>query len=252
MQLSDHDLKQLDEEYLRSLSAEPLRTLSSKLLSDLKEAHHRLNQNPSNSSRPPSTRAPWEKSEATSRDGGEDDDVPQDAASDSAVDRNNDGEAEKGKQDKEKSDLKKTDRRDTSQGRPGRRKGTPGYSRTQKLPIDEECVHRPETCAACCAALGEAGEQRAYTARYEIDLVQPGNGGNGLMLVQTKHTYLERQCQCGHWTRERPGRCSAEAGWSVLEELRSYNSVFQCIGQFQLGDKDEVEEVREGLGDQSD
>jgi len=215
MQLSDQDLKQLDEEYLRSLSAKQLQRLSSKLLSDLKEAHDRLNQNPSNSSRPPSTRAPWEKSEETSQDGGEDDDVPQDAASDAAVDRKNDGDAERGEQDKEKSELKRTDHRDMSQGRPGRREGAPGYSRTQQRPIDDERVHRPETCAACCAALSEAGEQRPYTARYEIDLVQPGNGGNGLVLIQTKHTYLERQCHCGHWTREQPGRCSAEADWSV-------------------------------------
>ena len=215
MQLSDHDLKQLDEAYVRSLTPEELLTLCLKLLADTKEKTERLNQNPSNSSRPPSTRAPWEKSEETSQDGGEDDDAPQDAASDSAVDRKNDGDAESGKQDKEKSELKKTDRRDTSQGRPGRPEGAPGYSRTQQLPIDEECVHRPETCSACSAALNEGCEQRAYTARYEIDLVQPGNGGNGLMLVQTKHTYLERQCQCGHWTREQPGRCSAEAGWSV-------------------------------------
>ena len=55
------------------------------------------------------------------------------------------------------------------------------YSRTQQLPIDAERIHRTETCAACCAALGETGKQRAYTARYEIDLVRPDNGGNGLV-----------------------------------------------------------------------
>jgi transposase len=32
---------------------------STKLLSDLKEARERLDQNPSNSSRPPSSQAPW-------------------------------------------------------------------------------------------------------------------------------------------------------------------------------------------------
>lgn len=212
MHLDDHDLKQLDEEYLLSLSPVQLQTLSTKLLADLKEAHDRLNQNPSNSSRPPSTRAPWENAEETSQGGGEDDDEPQDVASDGAVDRKSDGEAEKGKQDKEEPDAKKTDCRDTSQGRPGRPKGASGYSRTQQLAIDEECVHRPETCSACGASLNEACEQHAYTARYEIDLVQRGNG---LMLVQTKHTYVERQCQCGHWTREQPGRCSAEEGWRV-------------------------------------
>ena len=46
MQLSEHDLKQLDEEKIRSLRAEPLRTLSVKLLADLKEARDRLNQGP--------------------------------------------------------------------------------------------------------------------------------------------------------------------------------------------------------------
>ena len=75
MHLSDHDLKQLDEDYLRGLPAESLRLLSGKLLADLKEAHDRLNQNPSNSSRPPSTRPPWAKG-----DGGEDEkSAPQDA-----------------------------------------------------------------------------------------------------------------------------------------------------------------------------
>ncbi len=215
MQLSDHDLKQLDDDYLRSLPAEALRTLSSKLLSDLKEAHDRLNQNPSNSSRPPSSRAPWEKTEETSQDDGEDDDVPQDAASDAAGDRKRDDEVEKGKQDKEQSDPKQTESRDTKPGRPGRREGAPGYSRTQQLPIDAERVHQPETCCGCSAVLDKACEQRAYTARYEIDLVRPDNGGNGLILVQTKHIHMESRCACGYWTREQPGRCSPEAGWSV-------------------------------------
>lgn len=60
MQLSRHDLAQLDEAYLAGLPEGSLRTLSVKLLSDLKELLERLEQNPSNSSRPPSSRAPWE------------------------------------------------------------------------------------------------------------------------------------------------------------------------------------------------
>ena len=47
------------------------------------------------------------------------------------------------------------------------------------------------------------------------ELIHPENGGNGLVLVQTKHTYMECHCACGHCTREEPGRASAEAGWSV-------------------------------------
>ena len=61
MQLSNQDLSQLDEEELLNLSEEELRRLSIKLLTDLKEARERLNQNSHNSSRPPSSEAPWEK-----------------------------------------------------------------------------------------------------------------------------------------------------------------------------------------------
>jgi transposase len=68
MQLSEHDLKQLDEEKIRSLQAQTLQTLSLKLLADLKEARDRLNQRPDNSSRPPSTRVPWEGGDSEPRD----------------------------------------------------------------------------------------------------------------------------------------------------------------------------------------
>ena len=52
MQLSDHDLSQLDVEEFLNLSEADLRHLSIKLLTDLKEARERLNQNSRNSSRP--------------------------------------------------------------------------------------------------------------------------------------------------------------------------------------------------------
>ena len=74
MQLSEHDLKQLDEETIRSLAAENLCTLSLKLLADLKEARDRLNQSPDNSSRPPSSRAPWERASSDAQDDGEQED----------------------------------------------------------------------------------------------------------------------------------------------------------------------------------
>ena len=66
VQLSRYDLSQLDEGYLAHLPEQQLRSLSAKLQADLKAAHERLDQNPNNSSRPPSSRAPWER---------EDDDV---------------------------------------------------------------------------------------------------------------------------------------------------------------------------------
>ena len=61
MHLSDHSLRQMDEIYVQSLEVEALRGLSLRLLADLKEARDRLNQGPENSSRPPSSRLPWDR-----------------------------------------------------------------------------------------------------------------------------------------------------------------------------------------------
>lgn len=61
MHLSPHSLRQIDDAYLQSLEVEALRGLSMRLLADLKEASDRLNQGPENSSRPPSSQAPWER-----------------------------------------------------------------------------------------------------------------------------------------------------------------------------------------------
>ncbi|MDP2178689.1 MAG: DUF6444 domain-containing protein, partial [Methylicorpusculum sp.] len=68
MQLSDHDLNQLDEDKLLDLPEEDLRRLSIRLLNDLKEARERLKQNSRNSSRPPSSEAPWDKANDTASD----------------------------------------------------------------------------------------------------------------------------------------------------------------------------------------
>ena len=61
MHLNDHSLRQIDDAYLRSLEPEVLYDLSLRLLADLKEAWDRLNEGPENSSRPPSSRALWER-----------------------------------------------------------------------------------------------------------------------------------------------------------------------------------------------
>jgi len=44
MQLSEHDLEQLDDKAMGSMDTERLRVLTLKLLADLKEAHERVGQ----------------------------------------------------------------------------------------------------------------------------------------------------------------------------------------------------------------
>ena len=61
MRLTEHDLRQINQEYLASLSLEQLLHLSEKMLDDLRTARERLNQSPQNSSRPSGSYAPWEQ-----------------------------------------------------------------------------------------------------------------------------------------------------------------------------------------------
>jgi len=63
MHLSDHNLRQLDEAYVGTFLQEQAQAFLIKALADLKTARERLGQNPSNSSRPPGSRAPWEQSD---------------------------------------------------------------------------------------------------------------------------------------------------------------------------------------------
>ena len=213
MHLTDHDLKQLDEEVVRSLSADQLIVLSVKMLADLKESRDRLNQDPGNSSRPPSSRLPWEggnSEEPTESQELEPEGIPKgnDEETEEANDREEPSE-EDGSQPGE------SGREEKKKGTPGKREGAPGYGRTVELPVTGERIYRPAACVLCGESFSEDACFRAYTGRYEVEIEKPSSGLAGIAVTQTKHVYGECRCPCGHWTREQPGRGAAEAGWTV-------------------------------------
>jgi transposase len=219
MQLSDYDLKQLNEGYVGSLAESRLRALSLKLLADLKEARDRLNQNPGNSSRPPSSRAPWEK--ATSDDPYNSDNPNPDSEE---PEQEEDNAAEEPPQSPESDETEETESKETEQkdapstkGKPGKQVGAPGFGRKlgQDLAISAEYFYRPEFCGACGDCLSSDAPAHAYTARLEVEIGTISTGVSGLEVTQTKHTYEVCQCGCGHWTRAEPGRCEPEDGWKV-------------------------------------
>ncbi len=227
MQLSDHDLQQIDEDYIRPLMEDKLRVLALKLATDLKEARDRLNQNPENSSRPPSTRAPWERAH---QDEDEDEDEPaseEEPAED--IEETEQQEANTEEKPQEPS-REKADAGNGKPGKPGKRKGDPGYGRTLELEVTGERINKASECAACGCHLPEDATFRANTGRYELELKSPSSGAPGLEVTHTKDVYGDTLCPCGHWTRTEPGRCPAEEGWKVeLTELceASHNSVYR-------------------------
>jgi transposase len=204
MHLSDHDLRQMDEGWLEKLPEAKLRQVSARMLQDLKEARDRLNQTPDNSSRPPSSRAPWEKGQTEEKvsAAGEDEGEAKTAqeAEASAVERKPAG-------DEPSSGPKKM---------PGKQPGAQGYGRTQKFAITDSWQHRATTCAACGVPLPGDAPSQAYAAWHEMDVEVLAGGGLRLNCIH--HTLLDitGDC-CGHATRTLPYRAEADALWDKVE-----------------------------------
>ncbi len=214
MRLSKHDLFQMDDEWLKKLPAELLLEVSKRLLHDVKELQDRLNQNPANSSRPPSTKAPWEKGREPA---GENEAPVKPGATETAE---SSAPAPETTPPAPETSPPVTERPSPRKGTgkpPGRQAGSPGHGRTQKLVVTDNCMHRPETCAVCGGALAEEAESQAYTAWDEIDIAPPVEGAIGLMFNVTRHTLLEVRCACGHVSRAKPWRAPNDAQWGKVE-----------------------------------
>ena len=202
MQLKDHDLRQLDADRLRQLGQRQpaaLVELSVRLLDDLKEARERLNQNPDNSSVPPSSRTPWSRNEPPAVDAAEPepDPLPKDVSPEDAA-----AAQRKSPNTKESSAAR----------RPGKQKGAPGHARTQVLAVTHTADHYPDHCALCAAALPhEHGE--CYTSYQDADVTFGEPDHPALGVVSTEHRWFTTTCpHCGHITRCEPYRAPPTGG----------------------------------------
>ena len=213
MHLSDHSLGQLDEAYVQTLDEGQMRGLLLRALEDLKEARERLHQNPTNSSRPPSSQAPWDRPSAGSAKPSEEAD---DEASPPAHDCDQPDETDTPTDDPSVPSETQDRERDASskaekpKRKPGKQPGAPGFGRTQVFKAHETVIHRPETCAACAAALPAHAPGVAYAGFQSIDLLWGDGEQPGLYLRITDHRFQDTLCACGHHTRARPGEALVE------------------------------------------
>ena len=202
MHLNHHSLQQIDAAYIQSLEPEALRNLSVRLLADLKEAWDRLNQGPDNSSRPPSSRAPWERTgcgSASAEDAAAGEPMP-----DSAEAKPVDVQPVEGKPvEAQPAEGKPVDMQPVDsppKRKPGKQPGAPGFGRTQVFHAHEEQGHYPPGCAGCGQPLVGAPTV-AYTGFQVVDLRLGEPGQPGLTLWVVDHRYYEAVCGCGHRTR---------------------------------------------------
>lgn len=200
MKLLNHDLRQMDDAYLDSLDIDRLRAVSKKLLTDLKEARERLDQNPQNSSVPPSSRPaylsmPVDKTDESDADDGE---IPSAKQKKTKPDHEEDSSKTLDgsvivEQPEKPVDPKKPKRK------AGKQVGAPGYGRTQVIPPHRLEVHRATQCAACGEILPPEAPFAAKTGFYVIDIKEHDEQHWGVELECTLHHYGETECcGCGH------------------------------------------------------
>ena len=178
------------------MDPEALRGLSVRLLADLKEARERLNQGPTNSSRPPSSRAPWERGETVANpmrrrsvaDGGGTGRGPTGCGSAAAV--------------KPAPGTRKA----------GKQPGAPGVGRTQVF-----AGTRARALSRGLHRLGRALTDPvgavAYTGFQAVDLRWGDPAAPGIRLWVVDHRYYEVPCACGHHTRAEAGRGRSIRCW---------------------------------------
>ncbi len=224
MHLSDHSLRQIDDAYVRSLDVASLRDLSLRLLADLQEARERLNQGPTNSSRPPSSQAPWERvGQAAAQDDAADEAVDEAAApsADAAADTPPAPDAPPGaRTDAPPSAAAGAP---AAKRKPGKQPGAPGFGRTQTFAADEIRTHRPTVCAGCGRALA-AQAAAAYTGFQSVDVRWDDPAAPGLRLWVVDHRYEEAACACGHRTRALPAQGEVDPALTDVQ-LREWRLV---------------------------
>jgi IS1 family transposase len=187
--LSPDALTELDPETIRDLSRETLDKLAVQLVELALYQANQLNQNSTNSSRPPSSDSPYRRSDAENsvEDEKKDDAPPDDpgSAGSAGSDAASGGKTSKG-----------------PGKRPGKRPGMPGHWRRQPMVAEGEIPHSADRCEQCGAPLGIEQRGRMSSAHlvYELD-----RDPLGIRIRCWKHCYFAGRCGCGHETLAHPG-----------------------------------------------
>ena len=213
MKLSDYDLRQIDEERINKLSESAVKNLSITLLNDLKEARERLNQNSNNSSMPPSSEAPWDKASHYEDEEKDDESSGDIEALDKAIHADT-GSLPKDRRPDEINSLSLSEASSEpattlaipqdSPRKPGKQPGAQGFGREQKITVHQHEHHYPDQCALCNLVSNPEYNSVAYTAFDTLTLKWGDLNQPGITVVNTRHTYYNSACQCGHVTQAAP------------------------------------------------
>ena len=223
--LSDHDLRQMDPTWQQRQPEDTVRGLLARALDDLRQARDRLNQSPTNSSRPPGSMEPWRRS------GGDEAAASGDAPGEAPA-----VEAGKSESVTQTGSPAQPGAASAAPRGPGKPPGAEGFGRTQKIAFTDTECHRPLRCAACGKALDATVPLGAWGGWDCIELARLPQAV-GLRLAVTRHLLMQQRCGCGHLSRAQPHCAADDAAWQgvALGEQRLLGArlaamvVFLCL-----------------------
>jgi hypothetical protein len=228
--LSDHDLKQMDDAWQHQQPEPVVRALLKRTLDDLRVARDRLNQNSTNSSRPSGSMPPWQGADGTAKVG-----LEAVAAQPDSEDDEDEVPGNNAKSNKEK-DTNQTDEASVTKAivaaevvpaasapkRAGRPLGATGHGRTQKLTPTKFDYKYPDICAGCQHHFNPDDPAQAWTAWDTLELHPISTDDTsphqlGLYIEVTRHFLMHRLCDCGHTTRAVAWRAQNDCQWEGVD-----------------------------------
>lgn len=187
--LTKDDLAQIDRTYLQNFEKETVIDVACKLRDFSISLVERLEQNSSNSSKPPSSDSPYDKGNKGKSDS-KDDDVKSSSAEDKE-----DRATEKGASAENSQSV-------DSNRSAGRQPGSQGFWRSE-TPVPESTIsHYPEHCVICGKEVDVPEGSRPYMGYYVYELER---NASGIRIFCTLHHYYSAVCHCGHETKAQPG-----------------------------------------------
>ena len=184
--LTKNDLAQIDRSYLQSLKKEAVIAVACKLRDLSIDLLERLDQDSSNSSKPPSSDDPYKKGKSVPK--------ADDAKSTSAEDSENKAA--------ERDALAEISKTQGSNRPAGRQPGSQGFWRSETPEAESTVRHYPDVCVICGKDLDGRQESLPYMGYYVYELEKTASG---MRIFCTLHHYHGAVCECGHETKAQPG-----------------------------------------------
>ncbi len=215
--LTEEDLAQIDRDYLHGLDHEILIDVACRLRDLSIELLERLDQDSSNSSRPPSSDNPYKK--------GKDKNLA------SEDDAEGSSEEDAGREAAETSESAESLHPDEPGHPAGRQAGAQGFWRAETPVAESTIPHYPEHCAVCGEELDVSESSKPYMGYYVFELEKTESG---IRIICTLHHYYVLECSCGHETKARPGEgyISCIEGRKKDLKLTEYSMVGPMLATF--------------------